>query len=208
MPSDPINPIPLSELLRQLCQGEESKVSLRQMIDHFGHRAFGAVLFTFAIPNILPLPPGSSGVLGLPLVLVAPQLMLGRTSLYLPSWLGDRQLDRAALSRALSGFLPWLEKLEKISSPRWTGIFGPVGDRVLGLVCFLLSLILILPIPFGNMLPAAAISLLAFGLIQRDGLLAIVGYLAAASSWAVLGLSAKVIFSAARRLFAAFGIGF
>ena len=37
---------------------------------------------------------------------------------------------------------------------------------------------------------------------------AIVGYLAAASSWAVLGLSAKVIFSAARRLFAAFGIGF
>ena len=88
------------------------------MIDHFSHRAFGAVLFTFAIPNILPLPPGASGVLGLPLVLVAPQLMVGLKALWLPGWLGRRQIDRNAMERTLGRMLPVLEKVERLSSPR------------------------------------------------------------------------------------------
>jgi hypothetical protein len=196
----------LSRLLRELCDGEGDKITVREMVDHFGHRAFGAVLFTFSIPNILPLPPGASGVLGLPLVLVAPQLMIGNETLWLPRWLDNRQLDRKGLRKALLGFLPFLEKVERLTSPRLTFMFGPIPDRVTGLVAFLLALILFLPIPFGNMLPAAAIATLALSLIQRDGALAMLGYALACSSWAVLGLSAKVIIAAATRLLGFFGV--
>ena len=174
-------PVAFSELLRQLCTGGY-KVSVRQMVDHFGHRAFGAVFFTFALPNVLPLPPGASGVLGLPLVLVAPQLMLGRKSLWLPSWIGDRQIERAGLSKALKGFLPVLSRIERLSCPRWTGLFGPFADRVLGLVCFLLAL------------------------IQRDGLIGVVGYVMAASSWLVLGLSFTLILTTVQHLLVFFGL--
>jgi hypothetical protein len=200
------DPPHLSQLLRELCDGEGAKITVREMVDHFGHRAFGAVLFTFALPNVLPLPPGASGVLGLPLVLVAPQLMIGMKSLWLPGWIGDRPIDRAGLARALNRFLPWLEKVERLSSPRWTGLFGPVADRVLGLVCFLLALILALPIPFGNMLPGLAIATLSLALIQRDGLIGVLGYVMAASSWLVLGLSFKLILSTIQHLLVFFGL--
>jgi hypothetical protein len=198
--------ISLSQLLREISRGEGAKISLREMVDHFGDRAFGAALFTFAIPNVLPLPPGASGVLGLPLVLVAPQLMVGLKGLWLPRWLGRRQIDRSGMERAFRRLLPTLEKVERLSRPRWTFLFGPVGDRVLGLTCFLLALVLALPIPFGNMLPGAAIATLSLSLIQRDGALAALGYLMAASSWLVLGLSFHVIVTAAQHLLVFFGL--
>lgn len=198
--------VPLSQLLRQLCSGEGDKVSVREMVDHFGHRAFGAVLFTFAIPNVLPLPPGASGVLGLPLVLVAPQLMIGNKTLWLPSWIDKRQLDRKGLSKGLSKLLPVLEKVERLSKPRCGFMFGPVQDRLLGLVCFLLALILALPIPFGNMLPGAAIACLALSLIQRDGVLAMIGYALTAASGTLLGLSAKVIIALTHRVLIFLGV--
>jgi len=200
-------PAPLSQLLRELGDdGKGAKISVREVVDHFGHRAFGAVLFTFALPNVLPLPPGASGVLGLPLVLVAPQLMLGAKTLWLPAWLDNRQIDRAGLKRALAGFLPTLEKVERVSSPRWTGLFGPVADRVLGLVCVLLALVLALPIPLGNMLPGAAIATLSLALVQRDGLLGVLGYVMAASSWLVLGLSFKLLAATEQHLLVFFGL--
>lgn len=199
--------VPLLQLLRQLCQDEGgTQISVREMADHFSERAFGAVLFTFAIPNILPLPPGASGVLGLPLVLVAPQLMLGLKTLWLPAWLGRRKLDRKGLDRALSRVLPALEKVERLSAPRWDGLFGPFADRVLGLVCFLLALILALPIPLGNMLPGLAIATLSLALIQRDGLIGVAGYVMAASSWLVLGLSFKLILATIQHLLVFFGL--
>ena len=47
--------------------------------------------------------------------------------------------------------------------------------RIVGLICLALSLILILPIPLGNFLPALAICMFAFGILERDGLWIIAG---------------------------------
>lgn len=52
----------LSDLLLTLAQGESGTVSVDAIVEHFGRRAFGAVLFIFSIPNLLPLPPGKSVV--------------------------------------------------------------------------------------------------------------------------------------------------
>lgn len=43
-------------------------------------------------------------------------------------------------------------------------------ECLVGLVCLLLSVVLVLPIPLGNVLPALAISLLALGVLARDDL--------------------------------------
>ena len=45
---------------------------------------------------------------------------------------------------------------------------------------------LILPIPLGNLLPAAAVSALALGLTQKDGVFALIGYALTIASVAVL----------------------
>lgn len=192
-------------MLRTLCDGPPGPIRVRDIVDHFGHRAFGAVLFVFSVPNLLPLPPGSSTILGAPLVLISPQLAIGARRPWLPRSVGDRSIDRSALSQTFSRLIPSLEKVETLLAPRLSFLFGPVGDRVIGLMCFLLSLVLILPIPFGNMLPAASISAFALALTQRDGIFALVGYLLTASSFGVLALSAATVYAAVEQLLKFFG---
>lgn len=101
---------------------------------------------------------------------------------------------------AFSRLLPMLERIEQLSRPRLFFLFGPVGDRLIGLVCTLLALVLILPIPFGNLLPAFAIGTLALGLFQRDGVIALIGYASAATSAGVLLLTAGAVVAALRQL--------
>lgn len=186
----------LADLLRSLVEGPSGPIRIRDMVDHFGHRAFGAMLFAFSVPNLLPLPPGSSTVLALPLVLLAPQLALGVKSPWLPRAVAERTVDRVALKRAFDRLIPRLEQAERLLAPRLAFMFGPVGDRLIGLVCFLLALVLILPIPLGNMLPAASVAVLALGLTQRDGAAVLLGYLLTATSVAVLALSAGAVVAA------------
>jgi hypothetical protein len=194
---------PLSAILRALC--EEEKITVGEIIDRFGRRAFGALLFIFSTPNLLPLPPGSSTVLGAPLVLLAPQVALGVHAPWLPRFVDDREISGVDLNRFFGRLLPTVERFERVSRPRLSFLFGRVGDRLLGLVCTLLALVLILPIPFGNLLPALTIGVLAFSLVQRDGVFALLGYgLAATSTW-VLVLAADVVIDGVRHLVNWFG---
>ena len=191
---------PLSELLRQLVVREGDSISVDDVVDHFGHRAFGALLFILALPNLLPLPPGSTTVLGLPLVIIAPQLLLGLPNLWLPTAAGRRRLKRADLARGFERAAPALRRIERLLAPRLGWVFGAIGDRLVGLVCTVLAVVLILPIPFGNILPSLTIAALSLGLTQRDGALGLVGYGLAAASFAVLALTFGAAVAAARHL--------
>ena len=178
---------------------------VRDIIDHFGHRAFGAVLFVFSVPNLLPLPPGSSTILGMPLVLIAPQLVLGARRPWLPRFIAERTIDRSTLAKAFAKVIPRLERIERLLAPRIGFLFGPVGDRVIGLICFVLALVLILPITGGNMLPAAAIGAFSLALTQRDGVVALIGYALTAASVAVLMVFAGAVMLGFTQLMKFFG---
>lgn len=191
---------PLSEVLRAIAERKEKRVSVAELSDTFGHRALGALLLVFGLICALPLPPGGSTVFGLPLVLLAPQLMLGLRSPWLPRRLRRRSMRREHLAKGLQRVLPWLERVEAISRPRLGLLFTGPGQRFIGLVCTIFALVLILPIPLGNMLPAAAVSVLSLSLVQRDGLLALAGYALATASISVLVLAANVIWRSLEHL--------
>lgn len=195
----------LTEILRDLCDGD-GDLTIGDIVEAFGRRAFGALLFVFSVPNLLPLPPGSSTVLGAPLVLLAPQVAIGVRHPWLPRNLKARRLSRRGLAKAFDRLIPWLDRIEQASRPRLTWMFGSVGDRLIGLACTLLALVLILPIPFGNMLPAATVGVLSLALIQRDGALAALGYGLFAASVGVLVMTANVAIAAAQRLMNIFGL--
>lgn len=168
---------PLSLILAELCdETRHEGVTLGDIISRLGRRSFGALLFFFAIPNVLPLPPGSSSILGLPLLLLAPQVALGVREPWLPRKLDDHEFKRADLRRFFGKIIPMLEKVEFLSKPRLTWLFGAVGDRLIGLACTLLAFVLILPIPFGNLAPAICIGAFGLALFQRDGFIALAGY--------------------------------
>lgn len=199
------HPDSISAILAELSADPAAKISVRQIVRRFGRRALAALLFVFAVPNVLPLPPGSSTLLGAPVLILAPQLALGIHSLWLPHQLLDRTFTGAQLALLFEPLLPFVRRIERLSRPRLGFFFSEVGDRLIGLVCTLLALVLILPIPLGNLLPGATIAVLGFALAQRDGLLALLGYLMAIASAVILGLTAGAVSLGLHHLLERFG---
>src|SRR5262249_13731906 len=74
----------LSEVFSELAARSDGPVSVGAIRDALGDRSFAALLVFFAFPNILPLPPGATTFLGLPLVLVSAQMIYGRGDAWLP----------------------------------------------------------------------------------------------------------------------------
>jgi hypothetical protein len=175
----------LSEVLAHIAADESrERVSVRDALDLAGDRAFGALLFVFALPNVIPMPPGTSTILGLPLVLLAGQFLFGRKTPWLPRMVTNRSVARADFASVLARISPHLRRLERVLRPRFGLLVSPVAERLIGLVMVALSLLIFFPIPFGNIVPAAAICLMSLALVEHDGLMAAVG--------AVIGILAVV----------------
>lgn len=169
---------PLSELLARIAADESrDRVSMGDLLEIAGDRAFGALLFVFALPNVVPTPPGVSAMLGLPLVLLSAQFLWGRRTPWLPRVIASRSMARADFAELISRMAPLLRRFERVLKPRWSFLVSAVAERVLGLGLLLLAVILFLPIPLGNMLPAAAICILSLALIEHDGLASLLGIL-------------------------------
>lgn len=160
----------ISDILNQLAVGHTAdRVMISDIVTAMEGRAIGALLLFFALPNTLPTPPGTSGILGLPLIFLSVQMMLGRLP-WLPRFIADRSLSREDFRRLMGAMSPWLARAERLLSPRFPLFSQPASERALGALCLVLSVVLFLPIPLGNMLPAFAICLIALGLLERDGL--------------------------------------
>ena len=193
MDESTLNTLPLSAILREVAERPEPTISIAELTELFGGRALGALLLVFGLACTLPLPPGGTTIFGAPLVLLAPQLVIGHGAPWLPRRMRERTIATVHLKRGLPKVLVWLERIEAVSQPRLPFLFGAVGERLIGVVCTLLALVLILPIPLGNILPATAVTVLSLALVQRDGALAMFGYLLAALSGGVLVLAAGII---------------
>jgi hypothetical protein len=182
--------------LRRVLSGRGTRVTLREIVARAeGDGGLGPVLFVLTLPVLLPLPPGVSMVLALPLLMVALQIVAGRPTLWLPEALARRSMERGALVKALGRILPLLARMEAVVRPRLRFLTGRIGVRVVGVACTLVAVILILPIPFANLVPALALGLFSLGLTRKDGLLVLAGYalLALTVAIIVLGLHGLVL---------------
>ena len=72
---------------------------------------------------------------------------------------------------------PWLRRIEASSRPRLTGLTRAPSDQVLGLALVLFSASILVPLPGTNTVPGFAVVIVAMGLLQRDGILVILGTL-------------------------------
>jgi len=176
----------LSTILRTLAEDtERQRISVSDLLDALEDRALAALLFVFAFPNVLPVPPGTSAVLGAPLVFLAAQLTFGLRP-WLPAVIARRSMPRADFAALVQRIGPWLARAERLLRPRAVALVVPPMEYVVGGVCLLLGVILALPIPLGNVLPALAISVMALGVLERDGLWVSCGLLIAAVAAAVV----------------------
>jgi len=180
----------LSQVLADIAEGnEDDRISIGDLLAALKHRALGALIFIFAVPVALPLPPGVSTVFGAPLLFLTAQLMFGMQP-WLPTLITNRSLKRGEFRKIITTVAPWLHRAENVMKPRLSVVGRPPFVYLLGLMCLILSIVLFLPIPLGNMLPALAVSIISLGLLARDGVWMliglVVGVLAIFIVWGVL----------------------
>jgi hypothetical protein len=177
-------PSPIYEPLRAaIRKGTNERVSAQEILDALGARAFGLAIIVVMAPVCLPMPPGVPTVAGVILCFFALQMAWGFKTPWLPRWVRKRTIDRIKLLNAIDALERRLKFVERLAHPRLQFITRGLGARLIGLVFLLLGVVLILPIPFlGNLPPALAAGVLALALAQRDGLLALFGFAAAAAA--------------------------
>jgi hypothetical protein len=174
------------------------RIAIADVRNAMADRAFGALLFVFAAPNTLPVnAPGVSVVLGIPLLFLSAQLMLGFTLPWLPRAVAEATVTRQRFARVMNIVVPWIRRAERFSEPRWPLLATGPAERLIGLACVILSIVLILPVPFGNMGPGIAICILAFALLEQDGKATLAGLAttiaALALAWGVILAIAKAV---------------
>ncbi|MFS2012990.1 exopolysaccharide biosynthesis protein [Azospirillum sp. CT11-132] len=162
-----------------------SRISLGEIMDALGDRAFGALLLILSIPNVLPVP-GLSTATGVPMILLGAQMALGRHGPWLPRRMLAASFDRKAFLGVIRRAKPWAERVERHLRPRMPALAGPTAERLLGLAVMVLAGILSLPIVFGNQPPAFAIALIALGLMESDGAFVSAGLIAGLLSIAII----------------------
>lgn len=177
-------------LLQMLASGDPDEVmQLRDAFTGLGRRAFGMLLFVATLPAFIPIP-GAGGVVSGPLaILIGLQVLIGRRTPWLPAFIARRGPRRHAIARFETKLAPWLKRLERLVKPRMAGFLDyRLGSALSGLLLILLGVLLALPIPLTNYLFGALLLLFALALLERDGALMCVAWVAGGSAVLVVGL--------------------
>jgi len=180
--------LPTSELLIHLvADGAEDAMTVGELIDGLGGRAFSIILLLLTLPIAVPGPPGLPLIFAVPLLILSAQLWLGRPAPWLPGFVRRRRFSRSALLVVLRKVRPTLARLESICRPRLTALSDGVGQRWIGAFFFLCALVLTnpVPIPFSHLPLALALAVLSLGFVERDGVIMIGAMLAALAGVAI-----------------------
>ena len=78
------------------------RVTLGELRDALGDRAFGVLLFIFSLPNLVPNIPGMSTIFAIPLLFLSWQFSYGRPYPWFPRWLSQRSFLREDFIGALA----------------------------------------------------------------------------------------------------------
>jgi hypothetical protein len=168
---------PIAQRLRDAAADlQHERVSVRALVQAHGPEAYGTLLLLLATPCLLPVP-GVGTVLGLGMATLALSMWKGHGAPCLPDRVAELELPRHWAQRVLSVLASAYALAGRHAKAR-LGHLARVGRRsVTAVAVGVMALIIVLPIPFGNVLPALALMFIGMGLIFRDGAAVVLGQL-------------------------------
>jgi len=170
---DPFEPRRLSLELQALSESAaHEELTLGELVERLEGRVYTLLLVLLTLPFCQPIMlPGLSTPFGMVIALLGLRFAL-RQHPWLPQRLLSTPLSGKFLIKILHGSARILGGIEKLLHPRLSFLFGfHLTQFVAGMAIFLsgVMLLLPLPIPFSNMLPALTVVLLASSFSERDG---------------------------------------
>jgi hypothetical protein len=175
------------------------------LVELFGPKSFAVLFILLLAIAALPLPTGGvTHVLEVIALLLALQLVVGRKEVWLPQRWRNLTIAGEDQKRGITKLLGLIRRLERISRPRLTYIFGGrVSDTVFGILVIGGVAGAFLAPPFSGLdtLPALGVVLLSLGVLLEDVAIALVGVVVGAAGVVLEIALASVIVRLLGRLF-------
>ncbi|TAX58370.1 exopolysaccharide biosynthesis protein [Rhizobium leguminosarum] len=153
-------------------------LSIGEALEAMGSTSIAFTILFLAIPALTPIPGPFGMVFGTALALVSLQIVAGGRKVWLPAIVRDRRVSSTTLDLVVGHAVPVIARVEKVvRAGRLQAFTGPTVQALLGIPVFLLAVVIALPIPFGNILPVFSLVVLAVALMERDGLVTLIGLL-------------------------------
>lgn len=165
-----------SELLQAFAQ-DGTAVSIGQMVETLGERAFGVLLVILALPVAVPGLWGIPQIVSVPMLLLACQIALGRRTLWLPQRVLNREITADTFAMLVRRTTPILRWFEKVAHPRLSFLTHGLFAQLAGVLMAGYCISIMIPLPGTNTVPGIGVGIAALGLIERDGLLTFLGLL-------------------------------
>jgi hypothetical protein len=170
----------LEKVIHQLPSPE---VTLAEIMGIIGNDSLLFLSIFLSLVFLVPVSiPGVSTVFGSAILLIGVSQLL-RRNFWLPERIASRTITTGRLTVVLQRALAWFRFLNRFSRPRRLERLA-IGSRVgfFNRISFILAAVLLMVplgfVPFSNTLPALALILLAFGVLQKDGASILAGHLA------------------------------
>ena len=177
--------------LQRSAKNNGAKVSVDEIVETFGARSFGPLLLLCGLLGMTPVSaiPTAPTVLAVLVMLIAGQMVFGRTSIWIPRFIGKLSVKAERLTKAVKVSRKPAHVVDRVVCPRLHALTTPLADRLVAAVCVLVA-VCVPPlelVPFAAFVPALAIFTFGVGLVARDGLVVLIALLLSAGALGLIG---------------------
>ena len=189
-------PITTRALVEELATGNpDDAMTLGELLDRFSERSFGLFLLIVMLPTFIPIPVGVGAISGGLTSLIGLQFLARFEHPWLPRFIAKHEIHRHRLISFRDRMGKWLDRIEKLTKPRNQAMLThPIAHAFTGLLLVFLGIALSLPLPLTNYPFGLVLLAFAFALIERDGRLMILAWVAGIAEIAmIVGFSGQIV---------------
>jgi hypothetical protein len=166
------------EALSHISNYSSDYITLEEFLEVTGDRGRLILCMILATPFLIPVSiPGSSIPFGIGIMFIGISFIFNKS--LIPQLILRYRIKKSTVLKILKGSISVLNKFEKIFKPRAQVLTSNNCIRSINgilLICTAFLLMLPLPVPLTDTLPAYSIFLMSAGILERDGYFIIISY--------------------------------
>ncbi|MFK7793336.1 MAG: exopolysaccharide biosynthesis protein [Devosiaceae bacterium] len=183
----------IDAVLAQAEASGEARMGLGALADALKERAFGMMMLALALPCCLPFVYLIPQIVALPMLVLTGQMASGRHVPWMPEKFKTRDFDIAAMRSVVARGKKWFGWAEHFARPRLLALSSPAMSRIIGALLMIPSASILVPLPSTNTVPGIGVAIASIGLVERDGLLILLGLCLGLAWVAFLVISAPLL---------------
>jgi hypothetical protein len=161
-------------VLRRLAESGAPKLTFAELIEAMGQKSHRLILVLLTLLNMVPGPPGFGGIIAWTMIAVAVAMLLGR-KIRLPGIIGDRRLPVSPLLKGSEIVARVSAIVARVSRPRLRWMTGAIMTVPYAVLVCVVGLVMVVPIPLINAIPNVGLCIVAFAMLNRDGVALVIG---------------------------------